>query len=149
MCVCVARRARAHDLTLSERSRAALRLLAPPTMAAVREADALRADMAACLRALSGEGEPDRPGVEALVSAFIDRASSLQRQFAANAMREADDIANTDELRADVEALRREIAEKEALLTAHRANTLRWREECLAVQQSTTCAAQPQLDDGS
>ena len=111
------------------------------------EADALRADMAACLRALSGDGEADGPGVEALLAAFLERAGRLQNAFAAAAMQQeaglggADDDSNPAALRAEVEALRTELADKESLLTAHRTNVQRWLAECQSVADHTNSTA--------
>ena len=100
----------------------------------VDEAYALRADMAACLRALSGDGEADGPGVEARVAAFLERTGRLQQSFAiASMQQEADDDSNPTALRAEVEALRAELAEKESLLTDHRGNVQRWLAECKTV----------------
>ena len=117
----------------------------------VDESDALRADLAACLRALSGGGEADGPGVEALIAAFMERCTRLQRAFAAEALRDAgaagDDNQDAAALRAEVDALRRELADKESLLTTHRANVKRWLAECASVQEGTTAAAglEPQV----
>ena len=118
-------------------------------MAHAAEAAALRTDMAACLRALSGDTEPGGPGVEALLATFVERSTRLQRAFAVAAMREAgrggDSGNDVAALRSEVDMLRRELAEKDALLTTHRANVERWLAECHSVQQmATSSALEPQ-----
>ena len=104
------------------------------------EADALRSDLAACLRALSGDATAEGPGFEALVAAFVGRAGRLQRAFAVAALQEEcrDDGDEAAGLRAEVDALRVELAEKERLLTSHRANVQRWLTECRDVERTTT-----------
>ena len=48
-------------------------------------------------------------------------------------------------LRSEVDMLRRELAEKDALLTTHRANVERWLAECHSVQQmATSSTLEPQ-----
>ena len=85
--------------------------------------------------------------VEALLAAFLERAGRLQNAFAAAAMQQeaglggADDDCNPAALRAEVEALRTELADKESLLTAHRTNVQRWLAECQSVADHTNSTA--------
>ena len=111
----------------------------------VAEVSALRSDMAACLRALSGDGAgaEDGAGIEARVAAFIDRANRLHRTFAVAAMRElaagdsdGDGTETVAALRSEVDALRKELSAKVALLGTHRANVQRWRAECTSVSRA-------------
>ena len=111
----------------------------------VAQADALRGDLAACLRRMSGEAGPDDEGVEALIAAFLERAGGLQRSFATASLHTAarggaEEVSggsgDVAALSVEVEGLRSELAEKEALLAAHRANLQRWVEECESVEQS-------------
>ena len=116
------------------------------------EADALRADLAACLRALAGDGEADGPGVEALIAAFLERSGELQRSFAVAAMQEAaaqpDSGRDVVALRAEVEALRGELAAKETLLATHRTNVQRWQAEAVSVHEAAAATALQQPSRG-
>ena len=99
----------------------------------VADADALRDEMALVLRSLSGDAdEADATGCEAKVAAFLARAERLQSAFAIAAEREdaEDDGEDVASLRVECDALRRAIAEKDALLDAHRKNLQRWQAEC-------------------
>ena len=105
----------------------------------VAETDALRADVAACLRAEAGD---ENAGFEALMQAYMKRADSVRRHFATTAVlraAKADDEDNNDAvaLRAEVQGLRRELADKEALLAKHGENLRRWSAEVLSVQQKS------------
>ena len=110
----------------------------------VREAEALRADFAVCLRALSGQrpapadAADDRSmeGCEALATTFIQRAKRLRTQFAVQALRveHAPREETAESLQAEVDALRAELAATDALLERHRGNLQRWRTECLDVE---------------
>ena len=106
----------------------------------VAEVDALRTDMAACLRALSG-GTDAQESYDALVANFVERANGIRRTFAIAALRHdvARDDASMDAnvLQREVAALRKELIEKEALLATHRENLTRWQAECQAVQTAS------------
>ena len=82
-----------------------------------------------------------------MVAVFLERAGRVQQEFAIAAMREeaavAADEVDAETLRSQVEELRRELADKEALLAKHRQNVQRWQQECLAVQQSSEALLEP------
>ena len=107
------------------------------TASASSEADLLRTDVSTILRALSGDAEDAAgPGFEAHVAAFQARTATLQRAFAIAALKdEAVGDESADVVRADIEALRIEIAAKDTLLAEHRANLVRWQAEVIDVQR--------------
>ena len=59
---------------------------AAATASLVAETDALRADLAACLRAAAGD---ENAGFEALFEAYMKRAEAVRRSFALSAIRAA------------------------------------------------------------
>jgi hypothetical protein len=118
---------------------------AAATASLVAETDALRADLAACLRAAAGD---ENAGFEALFEAYMKRAEAVRRSFALSAIRAAalaEDEENGDAvaLSAEVESLRRELADKEALLTKHSENLRRWSAETLSVQRESESLLDP------
>lgn len=117
---------------------------------AVTDADALRSDFAACLRALAGDGsavtsDAAAPGIESLSTAFLERAERLRRTFAIAAAQQAlaSDGTDVSSMRAEVVALRDELAEKEALLSTHRKNLQRWQAETNSVQEASAQLLNP------
>ena len=116
-----------------------------PSTSHTQEVDGLRADLSACFRALSSDRGADGPSIEALVTAFMDRSTNLQRAFAVAAISDgaSSSSGGTDPeaVRAEVAALRAELAEKDRLLAVHRTNVQRWLGECDSVQQLAAAAA--------
>ena len=103
-------------------------------MAHVAEANALRADFAALLRQLAGEGAVDE-SCEAPIIAFAQRAQSLQHAFAAARLcAEHESDGSVALLHEDIAALEREIGEKDALLAKHRERLSRWQAECTSIR---------------
>ena len=82
------------------------------------DADALRTDLSACLRLLSGDSEvssattaamhPADSGVESLSAKFLERARHLRQAFAVAALREA---AAQPENELDARTLRTQVQE--------------------------------------
>ena len=110
------------------------------------DADGLRTDMARCLRAIAGDGSADGSGVEKLISNFCDRAEELKKGFIRDRWdREQEKVDNETPagLRAEIDALRKELVEKEALMTKHKANVLRWHDECHSVFEAISVVPMP------
>ena len=82
----------------------------------------------------TGEGAS---GEELTPASFVERAEVLQRCLASTRLRvesEGDAKGMEEELRAEVGALRSELAEKERLLARHREQLLRWNAACADVR---------------
>lgn len=113
----------------------------------VADAAALREDwqsVAAFLRAPTNVS-----GFEATVNSFFERALVLQEDFAAaRMMRKARDDElpdDEDRVRAQIQALRAELGEKDELLARHRTRLERWQAEITAVEDQVEVAALGQV----
>lgn len=96
----------------------------------------LRQEFAVCLRFANGDAPVDGSAAQH-VGTFLDAARQLQEAFAAADVRQA--AAGGEEaadLQAEIAVLRKELAEKDALLATHRERIKRWCGEVTAVQSS-------------
>eukprot|EP00966_Prymnesium_polylepis_P211322 4893643-Prymnesium_polylepis.1 len=96
----------------------------------------MRDEFAACLHFAKGD-TPATDSVDAHIRAFLEAAKGLRQEFVRGAEEAAIADAGSREaadLTREVEQLRRELQQKEALLETHRGRVQRWSEQCAELE---------------